>query len=162
MVPLTRSPRRRASLGAVTLILGLSLVLAACGGGDGGDGNGANTDFHLTVLVVNKDQTASHALSYSGGAALSTSEDDEDVESCTAAVVQYPLTLPFEVSIDGVVILNSDDQAQLPHDGESNLITNITVAADGTASAVPAEAGDLIEAGNSISRPAALGICNGA
>ena len=162
MVPMTRLPRLRASRGAVALTLGLSLLLAACGGGGGGGGGGNNSDFHLTVLVVNKDKTASHTLSYSGGAALSTSEDDEDVESCTAAVVQYPLVLPFEVSIDGTVVLNSDDQAQLPHDGESNLITNITVAADGTAAAVPAEAGDLIEAGNSISRPAALGICNGA
>ena len=56
------------------------------GGGGGGGGDG---DYTLYVLLVNRDP-ATPTLSYSGGAPLASSPDEETAESCTAIIVEYP------------------------------------------------------------------------
>jgi hypothetical protein len=149
-----------AAVRALVAATSLALLLAACGGGGNGDGSGS-VDHVLSVLVTNKDEAAeSHTASYSGGAPLPESENDEVVESCTYAILRYALVLPFEISVDGTVVLSSDDQATLPFDGDSDLLAYILVHADGTATAENGTANQLIEAGHNISPPAALGICN--
>lgn len=150
----------RPTMTALVAATSLALLLAACGGDGNGNGNGT-TDHVLSVLVTNKDETAeSHTAGYSGGALLPESEDDEVVESCTAAVLRYAVTVPFELSIDGTVILSSDDEVPLPFDGDSDLLAYITIGPDGVAFPEKGTANRLIEAGHNISPPAALGICN--
>ena len=158
--PTTITGRSVSGIRALVAATSLALLLAACGVGNNGDGTGT-TEHVLSVLVTNKDQAAeSHTASYSGGAPLAESEDDEVVESCTAAVLRYALVLPFEISIDGTVILSSDDQPVLPFDGDSDLLAYITIGADGVAYPDVGTANKKIEAGHNISPPAALGICN--
>jgi hypothetical protein len=158
--PTTIAGRSVSGVRALVAVTSLALLLAACGGGNNGDGNGT-TDHVLSVLVTNKDEAAeSHTASYSGGAPLAESEDDEVVETCTAAVLRYALVIPFELSIDGAVILSSDDQPILPFDGESDLLAYLTIGADGVAFSEVGTGNKMIEAGHNISPPAALGICN--
>lgn len=144
-------------------VVPLMLLATACGGGGGG-GGGGDAAYVLQVLLVNRDQAAeSHVLSYSGGAPLASSPDDETVESCTAAIVHYEVVVPFELLVDGVPVIISDELPRgVPEDGETNLIATMEVRADGTAVPVIGDSsqGSSVAAGRGLSRPAALGICN--
>ena len=141
----------------------LALLLTACGGGGGG-GGGGRTDFVIYVLLVNRDQAAeSHVLSYSGGEALPSSPDDEVVESCSAAIVHYPVTVPFEILVDDVPVIISDELPfGVPSDGETDMIATLEVQEDGTAVPVIGDSsgGSPVAGGRGLSKPAALGICN--
>lgn len=141
----------------------LMLLATACGGGGGGGGGGAGT-YTFRVLLVNRDEAAeSHVLSYSGGAPLANSPDDETVESCTAAIVFYEVVVPFELLVDDVPVIISDElEFGVPEDGETNLIATMEVQADGTAIPVIGDSsrGRPVAEGTGLSKPAALGICN--
>ena len=142
----------------------LMLVATACGGGGGGGGGGGDGTYTFRVLLVNRDEaTESHVLSYSGGAPLANSPDDETVESCTAAIVYYEVVVPFELLVDDVPVIISDElEFGVPEDGETNLIAEMEVRSDGTAVPVIGDSsgGREVAEGTGLSKPAALGICN--
>lgn len=154
---------RRTVQRAVLVAVVAALLVTGCTSGGGGGGGGGNSDFTLYVLVVNRDEsTESHILSYTGGAPLASSQDDETVESCAAAVVSYTVEVPFELLIDDVPVIISDELPDgVPHDGETDLIASIDILSDGTVTTPPADppAGPPVAAGSGISKPAALGIC---
>lgn len=140
----------------------LMLLATACGGGGGGGGGGDST-FTFRVLLVNRDPSADHVLSYTGGAPLANSPDDETVESCTAAIVFYQVVVPFELLVDDVPVIISDElEFGVPEDGETNLIATMEVQPDGTAVPViyTSSRGRPVAEGTGLSKPAALGICN--
>ena len=149
---------------ALAACAALMLLATACGGGGGGGGGGGDSTYTLRVLLVNEDEEAeSHVLSYSGGAPLANSPDDEDDESCTAAIVFYEVVVPFELLVDGVPVIISDElEFGVPEDGETNLIATMEVQADGTAVPVIGDSsgGRPVAEGTGLSKPAALGICN--
>lgn len=144
----------------------LALLAAACTSGDGGggDGGGGDSDYTLAVLLVNRDQAAeSHVLSYSGGAPLADSPDQETVASCTAIIVFYAVEVPFELLVDGIPVIISDElPAGVPQDGETDMIATMEVSEDGTAVPVIGDSsqGASVAAGRGLTKPAALGICN--
>ena len=151
----------------LALSAAVALVAAGCtsgdgGGGGGGDGGG-DADYTLAVLLVNRDEAAeSHVLSYSGGAPLADSPDDETVESCTAAIVYYPVFVPFELLVDGLPIIISDElEFGVPEDGETDMIATMEVQEDGTAVPVIGDSsgGASVAAGRGLSKPAQTGIC---
>ena len=139
----------------------LMLLATACTSGGGGGGGGGDASYVIRVLVVNRDPAAeSHVLSYSGGAALASSRDDETVESCTAAIVDYDVVVPFELLVDGVPVIISDE---LPFGvpEETDMIATIDVLADGTA--IPfisdSSGGSPVVGGTGVGKPAAVAIC---
>ena len=143
----------------------MALLVTACTSGDGGGGGGGGNDanFTLAVLLVNRDQAAeSHVLSYSGGAPLANSPDTEIVESCTAAIVYYEVVVPFELLVDGLPVIVSDElEFGVPEDGETDMIATMDVLEDGTAVPVIGDSsgGSSVAAGRGLSKPAATGIC---
>lgn len=157
------APRVSDRIRVVAVLTALTLLMAACGGGsDGGGGGGGNTDYVLYVLFVNRDPNGPHTVSYSGGAALASSPDSETAESCTAVIVQYAVEVPFEVLVDDVPIVISDELPNgVPQDGETNMITQIDVQDDGTAVSITGDSsnGSAVVAGTNLSKPAAISIC---
>ncbi|MDQ5841641.1 MAG: hypothetical protein M3537_11000 [Chloroflexota bacterium] len=137
----------------------LMLLATACTSGDGGGGNG-DTTYVLRVLLVNRDPAASHVLSYSGGAPLDSSLDSETVEPCKAVIVHYDVVDPFELLVDGVPVIISDE---LPNGvpAETDVIATIDVLEDGTA--IPfigdSSGGASVVGGRGLSKPAAVAIC---
>jgi hypothetical protein len=136
------------------------LALSACAGGanDGGD---AESDYILRVLVVNAND-ATHTLSYSGGAPLADSPDPEEVESCDAIIVWYPVVVPFELLIDDVPVIISDELVEgVPLDGETDMVATINILEDGTAEPDEGDSvrGQSVEAGRNVNKPATTGIC---
>jgi hypothetical protein len=138
----------------------LMLLATACTSGGGGGGGGGDGAYVLRVLLVNRDPAASHVLSYSGGAPLASSPDEETVESCTAAIVHYDLVDPFELLVDGVPVIISDELLEgVPQ--ETDVIATMDVLEDGTA--IPfigdSSRGSAVVGGRGLSKPAALAIC---
>jgi len=136
----------------------LMLLATACTSGGGG-GGGSGT-YVLRVLLVNRDPAASHVLSYSGGAPLASSPDEETVESCSAAIVHYDLVDPFELLVDGVPVIISDELLDgVPQ--ETDVVATMDVLEDGTA--IPfigdSSRGSAVVGGRGLSKPAALAIC---
>jgi hypothetical protein len=144
----------------------LALMAAGCTSGDGGGGGGGegDSDYTLAVLLVNRDQGAeSHALSYSGGAPLANSPDEETVASCAAIIVYYAVEVPFELLVDDIPVIISDELPDgVPQDGETDMIATMEVGEDGTAVPVIGDSsqGSSVAAGRGLTKPAALGICN--
>jgi len=136
----------------------LMLLATACTSGGGGGGGGGT--YVLRVLLVNRDPAASHVLSYSGGAPLASSPDEETVESCSAAIVHYDLVDPFELLVDGVPVIISDE---LPRGvpAETDATATMDVLADGTAVPVTGDSqgGSPVVGGRGLSKPAAVAIC---
>jgi hypothetical protein len=131
----------------------------ACTSGGGG-GGGGDTTYVLRVLLVNRDPAAEHVLSYSGGAPLASSPDEETVEPCSAIIVHYDMTDPFELLVDGVPVIISDE---LPFGVpvETDVTATMDVLADGTAVPVigDSQRGSPVVGGRGLSRPAAVAIC---
>jgi hypothetical protein len=155
-----RGPRRLVRpLAAAAALL---LLMAGCtSGGGGGGGGGGDTDYVLYVLLVNR-HTEPHTLSYSGGAPLASSPDEETAESCRAIIVHYAVVVPFELLVDGVPVIISDElEFGVPEDGETDMIATMEVDEDGTAVPVVGDAsqGSPVAAGRGLSKPAASGIC---
>lgn len=155
-----RRPRR--FIGPMAVAAALMLLMTSCAGStnDGG-GGGGESDYTLFVLLVNRDSEA-HTLSYSGGAPLADSPDGETAESCTAIIVHYGVVVPFEILVDDVPIIISDElENGVPADGETNMIATLDVLEDGTAVPVIGDSsqGSAVAAGTNLSKPAATGIC---
>jgi len=136
------------------------LLATACTSGGGGGGGGGGGTYVLRVLLVNRDPAASHVLSYSGGAPLASSPDEETVESCSAAIVHYDLVDPFELLVDGVPVIISDELL----DGvppETDVVATMDVLEDGTAIPFIGDSshGSAVVGGRGLSKPAALAIC---
>jgi len=137
----------------------LMLLATACTSGGGG-GGGGDTTYVLRVLLVNRDPAAEHVLSYSGGAALASSPDEETVEPCSAIIVHYDVVDPFELLVDGVPVIFSDE---LPFGVpvETDVTATMDVLADGTAVPVigDSQGGSPVVGGRGLSKPAAVAIC---
>src|SRR5690606_33150418 len=80
------APVARYRLVLPAAVVGLGLVLGACGGDNGGGGNPA-TEQHLQVMVINLSSADVTATSSSGG-------DPQTVAQCTASTVDFPLSDP--------------------------------------------------------------------
>jgi hypothetical protein len=149
MVPWGRRPATRAGLLIVTAVLAVSL--AACGGGGGGGGGGSNTKIH--VLLINHTQADVNVTS-SSGAPLSSSQDQPPIASCKSGIIDFPLTDPFTISVDGKVVIDSTQlPAGIPNGGQSDVVTQIDANKDGSV------VFDSVRVGSKISPPAELGIC---
>jgi hypothetical protein len=136
------------------------LLATACTSGGGGGGGNGDTTYVLRVLLVNRDPAASHVLSYSGGAPLASSPDEETVESCSAAIVHYDLVDPFELLVDGVPVIISDELLDgVPQ--ETDVTATMDVLADGTPVPVigDSQGGSPVVGGRGLSKPAAVAIC---
>lgn len=140
----------------------LALLMTACVSGDGGGGGGGDgeTGYVLQVLLINA-HSEPHTLSYSGGPPLPDSVDGETAESCTAIIVSYTVTVPFEILVDGVPVMISDELPEgVPNNGESDLIAVIDVLEDGTAQPSQNQSsGGALEPGRQVGKPAAVAIC---
>ena len=156
-----RGPRRLVRpLAAAAALL---LLMAGCTSGGGGGGGGGDTDYVLYVLLVNRDASAPHTMSYSGGEPLASSQDEETAEPCTAIRVDYPVVIPFELLVDDVPVIISDElEFGVPQDGETNMIATMEVTEEGEAVPVIGDSSQdsPVAAGTRLSKPAALGICN--
>jgi hypothetical protein len=140
----------------------LFVALAGCAGSTNDGGGNGSSEYTLYVLLVNR-HTEAHVLSYSGGAALPGSPDEETAESCSAIIVHYPVVVPFEILVDDLPVIISDElEFGVPQDGETNMIATLEVGEDGVAVPVIGDSsgGSPVAAGTSLSKPAALGICN--
>lgn len=130
-------------------MVGLTLLLAACGGGGGGGGDGEAANV-IHALVVNAMETDA-TVTYTDAGGTPT---EQVVETCSAPVLEFPLTDPFQIAIDGTVLI---DSAQLPEGmpgfGESDLVVKIDIARDGTAEF------DEVRIGRTISPPARSAYC---
>jgi hypothetical protein len=145
----------------VAVATALILLMTSCAGSTSDGGDGGDSDYTLFVLLVNRNDQE-HTLSYSGGAPLPDSPDAETAEPCSAIVVEYPVIVPFELLVDDVPIIISDElENGVPADGETNMIATIDVLEDGTAVPVIGDSsqGSAVAAGTSLSKPAATGIC---
>jgi hypothetical protein len=148
MLPWGRRPATRAGLLAITVVLAVSL--AACGGGGGGGGN-ANTKIH--VLLVNHTKADVNVTS-STGDPLSSSADKPPIASCKSGIIDFSLSDPFTISVDGKVVIDSTKlPAGVPNNGASDVVTEIDANKDGTV------VFDSVRVGSKISPPAELGIC---
>ena len=154
-----RRPRRKAT--PLAVIATVALALSACAGGANSGGGGGESEYILRVLVVNAN-SAAHTLSYSGGAPLADSPDPEEVEPCDAIIVWYPVEVPFELLIDDVPVIISDELPEgVPLDGETDMVANINILEDGTAEPDEGDSvrGQSVEAGRNVNKPASTGIC---
>ena len=143
-----KRPTRRSR--SLLLVAGVALLLAACGGGGGGGGGGGTTTAKLRALVVNAGE-GDAAVTYTDADGVPT---EATVPTCTAQVLEFPITDPFQVSIaDTVVIDSAQLPAGLPGAGETDLVVRVNVARDGTATF------DSVRAGRSISIPARSAYC---
>ena len=140
-------PTRRSR--SLLLLAGVALILAACGGGGGGGGGGTTTA-KLHALIVNAGE-GDAAVTYTDADGLPT---EATVPTCTAQVLEFPVTDPFSVSIGDTVVVDSAQlPAGLPGAGETDLVVQVNVARDGTATF------DSVRAGRSISIPARSAYC---
>lgn len=132
------------------LMAGLSLLLlAACGGGGGG-GGGGDTATVLHALVVNAMETDA-TVTYTDAGGTPT---EQVVETCSAPVLEFPLSDPFQLAIDGTVLIDSTQLPEgVPGFGESDIVVKIDIAKDGTAEF------DEVRIGRTISPPARSAYC---
>lgn len=160
--PVVRHRPRRLLVRPLATAATLLFLMAGCtSGGGGGGGGGGDTDYALHVLLVNRD-SAPHTLSYSGGAPLANSPDEETAEACKAIIVYYAVVVPFEILVDDVPVIISDElEFGVPEDGETDMIATLEVTEDGTAQPVIGDSsqGSAVAAGRGLSKPAASGIC---
>jgi hypothetical protein len=143
-----KRPTRRSR--SVLLLVGLAGLLAACGGGNGGGGGGGETDATIHALVVNASE-GDAAVTYTD---LDGTPTEEVMETCTARVLEFPLTDPFQIAVDGTVVVDSATLPDgLPGGGASDLIVKVEIDRDGVAEF------DSVRAGRSISIPARSAYC---
>ncbi len=130
------------------LLAGVSLLVAACGGGGGG--GGGTTAAKLHALVVNAAE-ADVVVTYTDADGVPT---DETMEACTARALEFPVTDPFQLAVDGTVVIDTTQLPEgLPGAGEADLIVKVDIAKDGTATF------DSVRAGRSVVVPARSAYC---
>lgn len=156
-------PRRGGLAGTIALVV-VALVLAACGGdgGGGGGGGGGGTALKLHTLIVN----ATEVDVTVGYSADGEPEPDQVVPTCTAALIDFPLADPFELFIDGTVVIDSfaDLPEGLPNDGETDLIMHVNVNKDGSVDLIgrqdqPVSADQAVRPGRGMSKPSVSAFC---
>jgi hypothetical protein len=102
----------------------LALALAACGGGSGPGGGGAAAQ--LKAMVVN--------LSANDVTLTLPGAPDQKVGYCDFKEVDFPLSVPFQLSVGGKQILDSSTiKGGVPGDGEIDVLTEVTIDKDGAA-----------------------------
>jgi hypothetical protein len=128
----------------VALLLVAGLV--ACGGGDGG---GGETVAMLHLLVINHSD-ADVTVGYSQA---DTPAEDQTVATCSAEIFDYPLADPYVITINGETAVDSSTLAQVPGDFATDIVTELEVAEDGSATA------EDPRLGSRLSKPPKLSIC---
>ena len=136
-------PRAAAALAAT------AILLAACGGDEGGNGNGG-TGWTLHVLVVNA-SAAEVTISYTGQEPAA----DQTQATCSADTHDFPVSDPFTIAIDGKTVIDSaaDLPDGIPNQGESDLIVRVDVAQDGSATF------DRVRPGSGLQKPSKAAYC---
>lgn len=132
---------------AAAMLMATAILLAACGGDEGGNGGVASV---LHALVVNASD-ADVTITYTG----EEPAPDETQKTCSADSHDFPLSDPFTVAIDGQTVIDSDVDLPdgIPNDGESDLIVRIDVAKDGTTKF------DRVRPGSGMQKPSRAGYC---
>lgn len=124
MAILRRSSRRpfRSSLRPLALgVLALVVVLAACGGG-GGDGGGAAAQLKIMVINLSAEDVK---VSVQGA-------PEKTVGYCDFKEVDFPLSLPFQLSVAGKPVLDSATiKGGVPGNGEIDVLTELTIDKSG-------------------------------
>ena len=143
------SPIRPSAIRAVAAVTAAMLLLAACGTDEGGGGGGGGGNYTLHTLIINA-STADAVVHYTGAAA-----DDVTLPTCTAELIDFPLADPFTIEINGDTVLDSDADLPdgLPNEGQSDLIVELDVAADGTKSF------DKVRPGSGLTKPSKAAYC---
>lgn len=133
---------------AAAALAAIAVLLAACGGENGG--NGDQTGNILHTLIVNA-SAADVTVGYTGA------EPAEDITlaTCSAELLDFPLSDPFVLTLDGEAVLDSDRDLPdgLPNDGESDLIVEIMIPKDG-----PPEF-DRVRPGSGLTKPGKASYC---
>ena len=115
-----RSSLRPSALGVLAL---LAVVLAACGGG-GGPGGGTAAQLKIMVINLSADDIK---VSLAGGA-------PKTVDYCDFKEVDFPLSVPFQLSVAGKPVLDSATiKGGVPGDGEIDVLTELTIDKSGAA-----------------------------
>lgn len=155
-----RHVRRLVTPVAVATVLALLMTACVSGDGGGGGNGGGEPEYVLRVLMINY-HTEAHTLTYSNGAPLDISPDGETAESCTAIIVAYALAVPFELLVDGVPVMISDELPEgVPLNGEADLVAVIDILEDGTAQPSQNQSsGGALEPGRQVGKPSSAGIC---
>lgn len=124
-----RRDRRRLA-GASVAILAMAMLLVACGGDGGGGGGGGQGAVKLHALIVNASPD-DVTIGYLGDG---TAADDQVVPTCTAALIDFDLADPFQLTVDGTPAIDTevDLPGGLPNDGESALVLQVNITKDGT------------------------------
>jgi hypothetical protein len=79
---------------------------------------------------------------------------DKTVPTCTAQVVVFPVSDPFQVAVDGKTLIDSSTlPAGMPGNGSQDLVVQVTVPKDGAAKF------DSVRVGRDISIPARSAYC---
>lgn len=137
---------------AAATLIATMVLLAACGGG--GNGNGGSTAHTLHMVVVNA-SAADVTVTYVG----TDPSDDVIMLTCTAEQLDFPLSDPFQVLIDGTAVIETDIDLPdgLPNalDGYSDLIVTVTVPKEGEPTF------DEIRPGSGLSKPSKSAYCPG-
>jgi hypothetical protein len=136
-------------VGLLGLAIVLAIPLAACGGGGGG-GGGVHT---VHVLLVNHTDKEAN-MTYSGGEPLGSSPDKLPIAGCHAGVIDYVLTDPFTIEVNGQKALDSAEvTGGIPRSGETDVVVWIDLKKDGSLS------NRGINVGSRVVAPAQFGIC---
>lgn len=116
----SRGPLRQSALSVTAL---LALALAACGGGSGPGGGAAP---QLKAMVIN--------LSANDVTLTVPGTPDQKVGYCDFKVVDFPLAVPFQLSVAGKQILDSATvKGGVPGSGDIDVLTEVTIDKDGAA-----------------------------
>ncbi len=108
-------------------LMGLLMVLTACGGGGGGggEGGGGGDEFQIQVMLINLSKVPATVSSSSGG-------DAKTVEPCKFAQADFPLDDPFTITVnDQPVIDSSTLPGGTPGQGNSSVLMAVTVSKEG-------------------------------
>lgn len=147
-----RQPRsiRSAVTRATAALVATIVLLAACGGGDGG--NGVDAGHVLHALIINA-SAADVTVTYVG----TEPTDDVALPTCSAESLDFPLSDPFQLQIDGETVIDSDIDLPdgLPNaiDGGSDLIVEVKIDKEGAATF------DRIRPGSGLTKPSKASYC---
>lgn len=155
-------PRGLGLTGTIALVA-VALVLAACGGDGGGGGGGGGTPAALLHTLITNATDGDVTIGYSRDG---EPEPDQVVPTCTAALIDYPLSDPFQLFVDGATVIDSfvDFADGLPNDGESDLIVEVRIEMDGTVNLisqrdVPTTADVAVRPGRGMAKPSKSAFC---
>ncbi len=156
-------PRGLGLTGTIALVA-VALVLAACGGdGGGGGGGGGGTPATLLHTLITNATDADVTIGYSRDG---EPEPDQVVPTCTAALIDYPLSDPFQLFVDGVTVIDTfaDLPEGLPNGGESDLIVQVNINKDGSVDLIgrqdqPVSVDQAVRPGRGMSKPSTSAFC---